>query len=385
MNKEQKRILLQVLLFVTTFITTTLAGSELCFGRSVFMTDFSWEDVTNGLMFSIPLMAFLTAHEFGHYFMAIYHKVKTSLPYYIPFPPIPFLFNIGTMGAVIRLRSRPESNLKHFDIGLAGPLAGFVVSIAILFYGFATLPPAEYVFKFHPEYQQYGLDYAKHVYEPEFYKEKGVIDVTIGKNLIFLLFENLVEDKTRIPNPHEIMHYPVLMAGLIALLFTCLNLFPIGQLDGGHILYGLIGFKRHKLVASFFFIVLLFYSGLGLEYIAPTMSNNGLLIAIPAYILFLYIAMTGLKLSKRDTAMYAVLIFALQFILVRIFPGLSGYGGWLLFIFFVGRFVGIEHPQSLIEEPLDEKRLVLGWITLLIFFLCFSPAPMTMTVIMGQQ
>ncbi|HEU5148621.1 MAG TPA: site-2 protease family protein, partial [Chryseosolibacter sp.] len=103
MHKETRRILFQIALFITTFITTTMAGAEWAYGRSVFMEDYSWKDFTAGFAFSVPLLAILTAHEFGHYFVAMYHKVKSSLPYYIPLPPIPFLF--GTMGAVIRLRS----------------------------------------------------------------------------------------------------------------------------------------------------------------------------------------------------------------------------------------------------------------------------------------
>src|SRR5690349_6701534 len=179
---EKNRIILQVVLFVVTFITTTMAGAQMVYVPG---PELSWDDIYKGLSFSIPLLLFLTAHEFGHYFVAIYHKVKTSLPYYIPFPPFFLLFSIGTLGAVIRLRSRPESNVKSFDIGLAGPLAGFVVAIAVLIYGFNTLPPPEHIFQFHPEYKEYGIDYAKHVYEPEFYakQKETVYDVTIGTNL----------------------------------------------------------------------------------------------------------------------------------------------------------------------------------------------------------
>src|SRR5689334_14046503 len=175
MNKESKRIALQAALFVMTFITTTLAGAELAYGKTVialfFGLSYTWSDFLSGMEFSIPLMLFLTCHEFGHYFTAIYHKVKTSLPYYIPLPPI-ILFSIGTLGAVIRLRERPASNIQSFDIGIAGRLAGFVMALAILFYGFTTLPPSEHIFEIHPEYKQYGLSYADHVYTPEYFKKE---------------------------------------------------------------------------------------------------------------------------------------------------------------------------------------------------------------------
>lgn len=92
MHKETKRILLQIALFIATFISTTIAGNEWAYGRNIFSTpDYGWHDFVNGLSFSIPLLLVLTMHEFGHYFVAMYHKVKTSLPYYIPIPPIPGL------------------------------------------------------------------------------------------------------------------------------------------------------------------------------------------------------------------------------------------------------------------------------------------------------
>src|SRR4051812_15777357 len=125
MTKETKRILFQIALFIITFITTTLAGSEWVYGKSVFYGEYNSQDFINGLSFSVPLLLILTFHEFGHYFTALYHKVKTSLPYYIPIPPIPMLFSLGTFGAVIRLRERPVSTTQTFDIGIAGPVAGF--------------------------------------------------------------------------------------------------------------------------------------------------------------------------------------------------------------------------------------------------------------------
>src|SRR5688500_7094824 len=117
MHKETKRIIFQIGLFIITFITTTLAGTEWVYGRYILAGDpdgsihfnatYSWTDFINGMEFSIPLLLILTVHEFGHYFMALYHKVKASLPYYIPFPPAILPLSIGTMGAVIRLRSKP--------------------------------------------------------------------------------------------------------------------------------------------------------------------------------------------------------------------------------------------------------------------------------------
>lgn len=396
MTKETKRVLFQIFLFVATLITTTFAGTEWVYGKYIytitkegnlgFNPDYSWSDFALGLEFSIPLILILTVHEFGHYFVALYHRVKASLPYYIPIPPLPILpFSIGTMGAVIRLRSRPVSNVQNFDIGLAGPLAGFVVALAFMFYGFKTLPPAEHIFKFHPEYEQFGKNYADHVYSEEYLKGKeNVVGVLIGKNLLFLIFEQFVEDKSRIPNEHELMHYPILLAAYIALFITCLNLLPIGQLDGGHVVYGLFGYRKHKIIATVSFIALLFYAGLGLPYINPKLPAAELVWGVLFYLMFLYVALSGLARPRRDVVMYALLIFTVQFLLANFFPGVEGYQGWLLFGLVLGRFIGVAHPPSDIEQPLDNKRIVLGWVTLLVFILCFSPAPLQLEVFFSE-
>ena len=141
MNSDQKRVLLQLGLFILTFITTTLAGAEWAYGRSVFAKDYAWSDFVSGLEFSIPFLLILTVHEFGHYFVARYHKVKVTLPYYLPMPPLPF--SIGTMGALIRIKEKIYSKKQNFDIGIAGPLAGFATALIILFYAFTHLPEPE--------------------------------------------------------------------------------------------------------------------------------------------------------------------------------------------------------------------------------------------------
>ena len=369
MSKETKRVILQVVLFVVTFITTTLAGAEWTYGKSIY-GPFTWDDFFSGMHFSVPFLLILTVHEFGHYFTARHYKVNSSLPYYIPMPPFPF--SIGTMGAIIRLRERISSMKINFDIGIAGPLAGFIMALFVLLYGFSNLPPAEYIYQIHPEYEKFGPDYQNFVYGTQ----EGVIDVLIGKNLLFLFFEHVVADADRMPNPHEIMHYPYLFAGFLSLIFTSLNLLPIGQLDGGHVLYGLVGFQKHKLIASVFFVSFLFYAGLG--FVHPYLPLDDLVFYVPAYIIFLTFCLKGLRLSTRDTVMYAVVIFGLQFIWSWISPGITGYSGWLLFGLIIGRFTGIQHPPSPIEEPLDSNRQILGWVAIFIFIICFSPNPIEM-------
>src|SRR5688572_6678005 len=130
MRKEHRTLLIQITLFVVTFFTTTIQGAEWVYGKSILKVmedqtigwnpDFWWGDFMLGMEFSIPFLLILTVHEFGHYFAAMYHKVKATLPFYIPCPPI--LLSLGTFGAIIRIKQKIRSNVEHFDIGLAGPL-----------------------------------------------------------------------------------------------------------------------------------------------------------------------------------------------------------------------------------------------------------------------
>ncbi len=376
MKITPREVLVHASLFVITFITTSLAGAEWTYGKSIFMPGYTWSDFASGMSYSIPFLLILTAHEFGHYFTAIHYKVKTTLPYYIPLPPLTFMF--GTMGALIRLKGKVHSKQQHFDIGIAGPLAGFVVALMVLWYGFAFLPPPEYIFQFHPEYNQFGLSYSEIVYTQEYLMQHTGADVVLGKNLLFIFFERFVGETLRVPNVHEIMHYPYLFAGFLSLVFTSINLLPIGQLDGGHVLYGLLGFDGHRKVASLIFVTFLLYAGLG--YISPAGPANVLVWEVPLFIAFLYFCLTGLGLGWRSTLMYALLIFAIQYAVAMVFPTIKGYPGWFLFAFIIGRFIGVAHPRSAIEEPLDSARKILGWLALIIFIICFTPDPLEIIV-----
>ena len=340
MNKQYKQILIPVGLFILTFITTTFAGAELVYGKYILLEGYSWNDFLNGMEFSIPFLLILTVHEFGHYFTAKYHKVRASLPYYIPVPSI-LIPSIGTLGAVIRIRDKVKANFQHFDIGLAGPLAGFIVALFVVGYGFATLPPAEHIYTFHPEYKEFGMSYADHVYSKEYMEEHKALDFQIGSNLLFEIFGAFVSDKQRIPNPHEMMHYPWLFAGFIALFFTSMNLLPIGQLDGGHVTYGLFRSKGHGIIATVFFCLLLFYAGLGV--LSPKDKSEDLYWQIPLTVGFYYVCFRAVTNDKQSRIMYALLLFAVQFILAWLMPQWKGYSGWFLFGFVVSQFVGIQH------------------------------------------
>jgi membrane-associated protease RseP (regulator of RpoE activity) len=417
MNKETRTHLIQLLLFVLTFIFTTLAGAEWMYGGSFLYGNntMGWPEFYGGLNYSIPFLLILTCHEFGHYFMARHHKVKVSLPYYLPmwfgFMPT---FSIGTMGAFIRLKESVKSLTKTFDIGLAGPLAGFVVAILVIIYGFSSLPPKEHLFNIHPEYELFGENFEEYVYDIDtFFLKTDLarinpeaagnydtdtirmgpsyrqLDVQLGSNLIFEFAKAYIvpaDEVDRIPNASEMFHYPYLLAGFLALLFTALNLLPIGQLDGGHVLYGLIGEKRFRVVATLSFITLLIYAGLGngvFGFFNPfdlSQDMVDIMIAVVAYAFFLFYLLGKTSFSNQHKLMLSLGIIIFQAILLITFPGIEGYGGWMLFAFILGRYLGIYHPPSEIEEPLSDNRKILGWIALVVFVISLSPRPFIITI-----
>lgn len=363
---------LHLLLFVITFLTTTLAGAEWRFGRFLLLGDFAWEDFTTGLAFSLPFLTFLTVHEFGHFLTAKRYKVQASLPYFIPFWFGGIIPSIGTMGAVIRIREFIKSRKQHFDIGIAGPLAGFVVALVVLAYGFTHLPAEEYIYQVHPEYQEMENWQTEAYVVPDTAAMAG--QMYLGRNLLYMGFEEFVAPADAfVPNPYEIIHYPWLFAGFLALFFTALNLLPIGQLDGGHILYGLVGYWKHRYIATFLFLCLVFWGGLGM--VTPFDSPDELLIWGPLYAFFLYYLLQRLDMQTSTRWMLALTILAGQLLISYMYPTLQGYNGWLLFAFLIGRVLGVYHPLTPINEPLSPMRQVLGWLSLLIFVLSFSPQP----------
>ncbi|GAA3936117.1 site-2 protease family protein [Hymenobacter algoricola] len=365
---------LHLLLFLLTLATTTLAGAEWITGRMFFdqgqgfrLTGwFSTPEILRGLWFSLPFLGVLTVHEFGHYFTARHYRVRTTLPFYIPFFT-GFFNTIGTFGAVIRIKDRIFSRKEFFDIGLAGPLAGFLVAVPVLIYGFTHLPdPLEYVFNIHPEYRAYGADYARYVY-------RAGEGMTLGKPLLYRLLETIFADPARLPPPNELMHYPVLLAGALALFFTALNLLPIGQLDGGHILYGLLGYRRFNRLSVGLFMAFIFYAGLGL-FSLHSSTDTWLYWGLP-YLLYLILVFRRVLPTPRRGLMLALSVFAAQLAVTLAVPGIQGNPGWLVFGLLLGRVTGIFHPQAPDERPLSPGRKVLGWVMLLIFVLCFSPSP----------
>ena len=386
-ESRKNNYLLHIFLFLVTVFTTSMAGAELATARSFFHGEqLAWAQLWRGLPFSLSFLGFLTVHEFGHYLTAVYHRVKCSLPYYIPIF-IPFTpINIGSFGAVIRIREVPPSRRKYFDIGVAGPLAGFVVSVGLLVYGFTHLPPMEeLVLGLHPEYiGRYGG-----------IPSEGDIAGTgsglvLGGSLLFDFLLKVVPTAAgQLPPSFEMMHYPYIFVGFLTLFFTALNLLPIGQLDGGHVTYGLFGKKWAGWISRFTVLVLLVIGGTGLVQLSPYIPAyydsfpvylGSEALKFTLYVGFLYFVLTRLfkELSVSRLLLLVGGITALQWGVNLVISGIEVNGIWLLYSFLAVRVIGVDHPAAMDDTPLDLKRKVLGWLAILIFILCFSPAPLVL-------
>jgi membrane-associated protease RseP (regulator of RpoE activity) len=387
-SKPIPRLVLQIVLFVLTLLTTTLSGAD-WIGLPFHTLE---EAFSMGLSYSVPFLLILTVHEFGHFFTARYYNVPVSLPYYIPVYFLGIMPSIGTMGAFIKMKPAFTTTRQYFDIGIAGPLAGFIVAFGFLMYGFTHLPEKEYIFKVHPEYQQFGLDYDKHVYNQSFLRYSDSVHYVqanrskdfkpaehyemfgIGENLLFYIFKNyVVDDASRVPNKYEMMHYPILFAAYLALFFTALNLIPIGQLDGGHVLYGLVGFEKHFVLSKILFIAFVCYASLG--FVDFKLPQEEVMRDILLLALLLWTVFRPLFKEWKNVLLTALAVLVFELGTISAFPSIKGYTGWLVFIVILSRILGIQHPKASVEMPLSVSRKIIGWLTLLIFVLCFSPQP----------
>lgn len=376
------RYWLHALLVLITFFTTCMAGAEHVTNKRWFMTGgpenaLNWGDLWNGLPYSIAFMAFLLTHEFGHYFASRWHKVKCSLPYAIPVF-IPFFFlNIGSFGAVIRIREKPDSTKKYFDIGIAGPLAGFVIALAVLIIGFLTLPPLDYLHQMNPNYLE---DFGHIPSESELLAKYGG-GLKLGNSLIFWFLESTIADPARMPSHYELIHYPLLFAGFLTLFFTALNLLPIGQLDGGHVTYGLFGAKRAGIFSRVAIIALILYGGLGML----NFYEEGWATWLGIYLLYLFLLIP--KLFKNDIRVSAAVITGIilvQQVLQRWVlqeEDMMVNPLWLFYAFLATRVIKPDHPRADKERPLSTGRKILGWVALAIFILCFTPEPLSLEVL----
>jgi membrane-associated protease RseP (regulator of RpoE activity) len=301
-RRRKPRYGLHALLFLLTVVTTTVVGARMAesfrndrpavdLGQDLFsyarlLTEPS--RLAEGLPFSLTLLVILLAHEMGHYVACVYYRLDASLPYFLPSPTL-----IGTLGAFIRIRAPIYSKRVLFDVGIAGPVAGFLFLLPALAIGlaFSRIVP--------------GIAH------------QG--DLIYGTPVVFRLFEWLIFPG--VPSSDISLH-PVARAAWVGVFATALNLLPIGQLDGGHVLYAFVG-DRHRMLSRVFVAAL-----------------------IPMG-LFQY----------RDGQL--------------LFPGYWPWLVWALVLF----FFGLRHPMIYDTAGLGASRKKLGLLALVMFALSFMVAP----------
>jgi Zn-dependent protease len=209
-----------IVLAVLTVFSMILTYGYLEYGR---IGDDLFNDVGSLMQpvwFMLALMLILACHEFGHYFAAKHHKADVSLPYFIPAPTL-----FGTFGAFIRSRSPFKNRIELFDVGVAGPLAGFVPALIILTIGMANVE-----------------------FQPVAGEQTGEQFLVLGNSLILMVLEQLVMPVP--PEGYRVIMSPLMFAGWIGLFVTMANLLPMGQLDGGHIMYALVGKRWQRIIAK---------------------------------------------------------------------------------------------------------------------------------------
>jgi membrane-associated protease RseP (regulator of RpoE activity) len=301
--------MLHTVLLATTAITTTLTGAawtvQVQEDSSVFGVLISptlavlkeaatgnLDPLAKGLLFTFTLLMILGAHELGHYFACRHYGIRATLPFFIPAPPTITLF--GTFGAVIKIKEPIRSRRALFDIGIAGPLAGFAFAVPAAVVGLIFATPAP----------------------PAAVAAAGSSGgIQFNDPLLFILVSKLFG------LPKWIEWNPIYWAAWGTMLVTALNLFPVGQLDGGHVVYAVAGRRAHTWISRIVAIGCAALAVLSIVLGQP-----------PVYVLWTVV---------------------------------------LLFLMKVG------HPPVVEEEPLGNARVGLAIFALLVFLLCFMPFPIT--------
>jgi membrane-associated protease RseP (regulator of RpoE activity) len=297
-QKFQDRGWLHLTLLVLTIASTTLIGAD---HYAAFLSDFLRQPVTldvaklllNGFWYSGTILLILGAHELGHYLACRYYQVDASLPFFIPMP----IVLTGTLGAFIKIREPIPTKRMLFDIGIAGPLAGFLFAVPALFIGVAMSPIVEVP----DELAGYSL----------------------GEPLLFQAAVWLVWGAVR--EGYSLNMHPMAFAAWFGLLATALNLFPVGQLDGGHISYAVLGRR------------------------STAVTLGSICIAI------------CLTFFSTSWLVWTFLLVAMTLVM------------------------GPRHPRTIDEDvPLDPPRFWLAVVALVIFVVCFTYNPIEPTELLGR-
>ncbi len=265
LKKRKERHVVNLILFIVTFISVTIAGS----------TFYGEINLIQGIQFALAVMFVLGSHEMGHFFASKKWGMKASLPYFIPFPTI-----IWTLGAIIKQRGVIKSREALLEVGASGPLTGVIASVIITFIGL-----------------------------------KMKAKVIHGKSMIMIGTPPLFDFVAKIANFKGEFIHPVAFAGWVGMFVTALNLIPVGQLDGGHIMRALIG-EKADIVSKIFPLILI-----------------------------------GMSIIFKDS------------------------GIWLFWGLITLFFSMQKHPKPMDDSPLSLKYTLLGIITFIVGFLCWTPTP----------
>jgi membrane-associated protease RseP (regulator of RpoE activity) len=325
--KTSSRLIVNLVLFLLTILSMMLTGvdvpPEMVGPDGAYPWGYVLMNILSGWPFALSMMGILLAHEMGHYLMCRYYNVPATLPFFIP---APLLSPLGTLGAFIAMRGIPKNKRVLFDVGVAGPLAGLVVALPVLFIGLYLSPlgPIEPS----PEGMSGFLEGNSLFYLFSKYVVFGRLlpePVSMSGMSPFVYWLRYFFTGQPIPfNGLDVQLHSVALAGWAGLLVTALNLVPVGTLDGGHVAYGLFGEKARRIFP----------------------------IAIGTLI-------------------------ALSFLpsLLTLSPGAFNFS-WLLWVFMLF-WLGNVRTQPLDDiTPLDDTRRGLGFFMLLVFFLLFTPIPM---------
>jgi len=307
------RPLLHAVLFLATFLTTTSTGALHAHGFARIAP------ISDGLSYSLPLMLILLCHELGHYIVARRHGVAASLPYFIPLPPG---LGLGTMGAVIGMRSATTDRKQLIDVGAAGPLAGLVVAIPLMIYGLL--------------HSDVGPRIAA---VPD-----GMAATMEGNSILYGILKVIVKGAWLPNSQSDVFLHPTAYAAWAGLLVTMINLLPIGQLDGGHIASAYFGNRYNRFAEH-------------LRRLLPIMA-----IVVFFWVLYVLKAEAGRAWNLEtaaEIALGAALFWVVWYFLVSLMRRLTG---------------GMNHPR-VDDQPLPRSRRALFWLMVVVFVAVFMPVP----------
>jgi membrane-associated protease RseP (regulator of RpoE activity) len=320
--KLTSKLYINIILFIVTLFSIMLMGVDVPPDGTPTI-QFLFQHILSGWPFALSMMGILFAHEMGHYIMCRYYKVPATLPYFLP---APLISPLGTLGAFIAMRGIPKNKRVLFDVGIAGPLAGVIIAIPVLFIGLSLshlgpIEPAPPGSAGLLEGNSLFYLFSKYVIFGRLLPEP----VSTGGLSTTMYWLRYFFTAQPIPfNGLDVQLHNVALAGWAGLLVTALNLVPVGTLDGGHVAYGLFGEKARRIFP----------------------------VAIGA-------------------------LLALSFLPSLLTLSLGAFNfSWLLWVFILF-WLGNVRTQPLDDiTPLDGKRRALGFFMLLLFILLFTPIPM---------